>query len=401
VKNIAQTRDIFLDASHRVNVSAERYNDVRYDTLREIETIMAEPSDRGLSSTFDAFWSAWGDLANDPLNQASRTVVRQRGEQLAMHFNTLTTALDRLRDSTVQRLDATLQSVNTLATQIADLNERIVAAEAGGQTAGHLRDTRDLALDKLAELVPVQIIERANGSVAASVDGLNLVDGADHGSLQASFAGGSWSIRTASGAAAAVSGGAAGAHLSLLNHDLPRLQGELDTIAGATINAVNAAHRQGTNPLGTTDIAFFDDTPPLGARNIRLSSAVDADPLAISAGRGVDANGLPFYRAGAQDIALEIAQLRLAPDAALGMSIGERYDRAVSELASVTRTALDASQAQHALAQHSAGLRDSVMGVSTDEEMVELIRLQNAFAAAARVITVADEMMRTVIEMKR
>jgi flagellar hook-associated protein 1 FlgK len=100
-------------------------------------------------------------------------------------------------------------------------------------------------------------------------------------------------------------------------------------------------------------------------------------------------------------IALEIAQLRLAPDAALGMSIGERYDRAVSELASVTRTALDASQAQHALAQHSAGLRDSVMGVSTDEEMVELIRLQNAFAAAARVITVADEMMRTVIEMKR
>jgi flagellar hook-associated protein 1 FlgK len=196
VKNIAQTRDIFLDASHRVNVSAERYNDVRYDTLREIETIMAEPSDRGLSSTFDAFWSAWGDLANDPLNQASRTVVRQRGEQLAMHFNTLTTALDRLRDSTVQRLDATLQSVNTLATQIADLNERIVAAEAGGQTAGHLRDTRDLALDKLAELVPVQIIERANGSVAASVDGLNLVDGADHGSLQASFAGGSWSIRT-------------------------------------------------------------------------------------------------------------------------------------------------------------------------------------------------------------
>ena len=43
--------------------------------------------------------------------------------------------------------------------------------------------------------------------------------------------------------------------------------------------------------------------------------------------------------------------------------------------------------------------RESVSGVSLDEEMINLIKFQNAYTAAAKLITTADEMMQTVLQM--
>jgi flagellar hook-associated protein 1 FlgK len=198
------------------------------------------------------------------------------------------------------------------------------------------------------------------------------------------------------------------ASLTVLNKDIPAARAQLDTIARAVVSDINAAHAAGTNPLGQTGIAFFDDVGNLAsvsAANIALSSAVIADVRSMAAGTGGTdpVTGNPVYKAGTGDIALWIAQLRdaTANPALGGASIGGSYASLVSKVGLDVRTARENTVASDAMVSQSDIRRQSVSGVSIDEELVQLIRFQNAYAAAARVVTVADEMLQELVNMKR
>jgi flagellar hook-associated protein 1 FlgK len=206
----------------------------------------------------------------------------------------------------------------------------------------------------------------------------------------------------------ATSSGSIPASLTVLNRDIPAARAQLDTMARAVVGDINAAHAAGTNPLGQTAIAFFDDFGNLAsvsAANISLSSAVLADARAIAAGTGGTdpVTGNPVYKAGTGDIALAISQLRdaTANPALGGASIGGFYAALVSKVGLEVRTANENTVAGNALVSQADIRRQSVSGVSIDEELVQLIRFQNAYAAAARVVTVADEMLQELVNMKR
>jgi flagellar hook-associated protein 1 FlgK len=198
-----------------------------------------------------------------------------------------------------------------------------------------------------------------------------------------------------------------GASIRVLTTDIPAARAELDAIARAVVGEVNAIHTTGTNPLGQTGIAFFDDfgdITTVTAGNIALSAAVVADHRAIAAGAGVlDPNtGTVVYAAGTNDVAMGLAGLRNATVASLGNdSIGGFYTSAVTRLGSDVRAASDGAEIHSALAAQADTRRLSVSGVSIDEELTQLIRFQNAYAAAARVITAADELFESVIGMMR
>jgi flagellar hook-associated protein 1 FlgK len=409
VKDVTRIRDRLLDVSYRTSSSEAAGSRRRSELLGQVESLFSEPSSTGLSASLDQMFDAFAALATDPLNDTNRTVVRTSAEQVIGQFRSFASGLDQLTVTTAQRVNDEAAEVNRLTSDIARLNVKIVAAEAGGQTAGDLRDMRDLAVDRLSSYLPVQVVERSSGAIGVTVNGAMLVDNADATMVRIDTTGGSYRMITSRGITIdANASGSIPASLTVLNKDIPAARAQLDTIARAVVSDINAAHAAGTNPLGQTGIAFFDDFGNLAsvsAANIALSSAVIADVRSIAAGTGGTdpVTGNPVYKAGTGDIALRIAQLRdaTANPALGGASIGGSYASLVSKVGLDVRTARENTVASDAMVSQSDIRRQSVSGVSVDEELVQLIRFQNAYAAAARVVTVADEMLQELVNMKR
>ncbi len=83
------------------------------------------------------------------------------------------------------------------------------------------------------------------------------------------------------------------------------------------------------------------------------------------------------------------------------MTIGEAFQGLVSELGVTLRDVTSRQMAQEVVVSHADTLRQSISGVSIDEELTGLIAQQNAYKAAARLVTVADDMVQAVIAMVR
>src|SRR5262249_6974330 len=144
--------------------------------LSQVEQVFGEPSDSGLASTLDAFYSAWSDLANDASSAPNRTAVQQAGAQVVQMFHDLSSRLDTIDQNARATVADSVNQINTLAQQIADLNNQIVAQGGPNHSAPDLADQRGVLIDQLSQLVSVRVLDRGNGSVGVVVGDSLLVD---------------------------------------------------------------------------------------------------------------------------------------------------------------------------------------------------------------------------------
>ncbi|MFQ5537724.1 MAG: flagellar hook-associated protein FlgK, partial [Gemmatimonadota bacterium] len=358
------------------------------------ETVLAEPSELGLGAALDAFFSSWSELASNPGSTTVRSVLRQRASELAGRFQTLAGNLDSIRQETETRLQLAVEEVTSMASNVADLNQQIVSIEADGTTAGDLRDARARLLDRMSELVPIQVSHRDNGSVGVTVAGVSIVDGANSSTVKVVVSGGvtGLGIEGRTGLFQDT-GGSTGALIDLINTDLPTARQRLDDLAEALVTEVNTLHAGGTTPDGSTGVNFFDASAT-AASTIALSTEVRADVDAIAAGTA-DASG--GYRAGANDVAEPVAALRDTVVASVGDTISESFRGLVSDIGEAVRSSTDAAEAHGVLAEQARLRRESLGGVSVDEELVRMIQFQTGYQAAARVVTAADEMLQSLL----
>ena len=392
VAGVDRLRDGFLDATYRSENSLLGGFTAKSDTLGQIESVLGEPSDTGLASTLDAFWSSWSDLASDPTGSANRAVVRQRGQALALQLNSLGQRVDRVRADTLSQLTQDVGTVNSLAQQLADLNRQIAAAESGGKTAPDLDDARDTVLDQLSQLAPVRTVTREQGSIGVYLGDTMIVDGGTTRALSLTTnADGTIGVWAAdSPRPVDLASGKLEAEVSLVSTDLPAITKQLDDLAQALVTSVNAVHQSGYGATGQTGVPFFD---PAGttAETIALSAPVQASADAVAA----SATGAP----GDATVAQRIAALADAPVASLGnRSINAAYGDLVTNLGSDVNDATGRATAQQTLVTQVQTQRSSSDGVSTDEELVNLITFQQSYSAAARVITAANQMMQYLLQ---
>ena len=154
---------------------------------------------------------------------------------------------------------------------------------------------------------------------------------------------------------------------------------------------MNAIHRTGTTPGGSTGADFFD---PAGttASSIAVAAPLRQSPANIAAG----ATGSP----GDGSVALRLAQLRTTGvDSAGGETLGELFGGVVTSIGVLTRAADQGAASQDALVANVQAQRSSATEVSIDEEMVSLIKGQQAFQAASKIVNAADEMMQSILDM--
>lgn len=386
---IQRVRDLFVDQQVRTAQQQLGYHSARASSLQQAELALGEPGDAGLRAAMSRFWNSWRDLANEPESTAARAAVTQSGATMASTARRVHDALLSQRADADGRIRSHLAEVNTLTAEVAQLNREIVYQQAAGQGAADLHDRRDLALDRLSQLMNITVVAQSSGSVDVVVGGNTLVAGdrafavtgtpnaLNNNYIDITF------VRD--GSALAVTGGEIGGLLTQRDSDLVSRITGLNTLIGRIVTEVNASHSAGFGLDGVTGRAFFAGTD---ASDVAVDPIVMGDRNAIAA--SLTLAGVPGDGAGAAGLA-DLQYLK--PLSGGTASFDEFYAGYVGELGSATREAEHLASAQQLVRDHIEQVRQGTAGVNLDEEMIQLMQHQRAYEAASRLVTIADEML--------
>ena len=358
--------------------------------LTQVEDIFSEPLDSGLANVMSEFWNSWSDLANDPTSQSAHSMVRDKGVLLANSFNRVHSELQDLQNQISMDVKDKTDQTNQMITQLADLNKQISSS-----LSDQLLDQRDQLLNELSTMINIDVAEQSNGTVSVAANGQVLVSGnyknllaaeviSEDGSNHVKF-----STENGSGVLD-VSGGELGSLLNMANKNIPQYISKLDELARGLAERVNAVHSSGMNLDGVTGLSFFADDVS-GAADMVVNSAILGDPSLIATGA---ASGTP----GDGSIAQAISDIQ-NEEIVEGSTSGDFYHMLISRVGSQLQESSFLRSSQEMVVQSLENQRDSVSGVSLDEEMTMLLEFEKGYEASARLIATVDELMQTVINM--
>ncbi|MDQ8734024.1 flagellar hook-associated protein FlgK [Paenibacillus sp. LHD-38] len=440
--SITRVREKFLDNQFRNENKSNGNFTVQLDTLSKLEGIVNEPSDTGLRTVISNFWNSWSDLSKNPENADGRKVVMEQTMALVDSFNYTAKQLGELKADLTENAEINLNTVNSITTSIAQLNGEIRRVEGLGDNANDLRDQRDLITDQLSGLVNIRVEEQANG-YRITMGGTELVQGTAKTDLNMS------AIDTAI-ASGDLNSGAIYGTLYSRDHYVDGYIGELDklvqtmangefevtlpkgsvlpegtvlnnvTYTGANrtltedttvmVNGLNGLHQLGYSLAGQdAGLPFFTDstggTTGLTAGNITLNPAIVANSNLIASSMRVvtNADGSESVISGNNSLAVLFSQMRDTRfdfDAETGdnkNTVDAYFRSVVGQLGVQAAEATRMQTNQQIIVDQVDSRRQSVSGVSLDEEMSNMIKFQHAYNAAARNMTMIDEVLDKVI----
>ncbi|MEX0642979.1 MAG: flagellar hook-associated protein FlgK [Pirellulales bacterium] len=179
VDSIVQKIDSFV-LERLVGARGDRANaEVQEQTYRDLEVLFNELSaDVDLSSSMTDFFNSVDEVLKDPGNIATRNLAIGKGIALTENIGNLHSRVYSIREELNDRVISTADQINNLTEEIRLLNIQIASTEGGdtsGSQAGGLRVKRQTAVDKLSELVGIQIKEQPSGGLSVSIGGDFLV----------------------------------------------------------------------------------------------------------------------------------------------------------------------------------------------------------------------------------
>ena len=252
-------------------------------TLRTVENAFGELSgNSGLSTAIEEFFNALQDLSAHPTEAIWQNQAITAAETLADQFRTLGEFLNTLENQIKLEAENTIEQINALINQIAELNDKIERREITGGQANNLRDQRDQCIAELSELVGLETVAQEYGIVNVSAAGIPVVSSTTAFELEVGLIeGGSLGISIAGGYnySTNVQGGRLGGLLSLKNELISDVHSDLDSLASAIIQQINQYHIQGAGsegsftqltgwPMASENLADFN--PPVTDGNIYI-----------------------------------------------------------------------------------------------------------------------------------
>jgi flagellar hook-associated protein 1 FlgK len=349
-----------------------------------------------LADSMSELFNAFQSLSTNPTSMAERQTLLMKAVSLASQFNQMDRRFDSLRTSLNNSIQSDAASANELLAEIATLNEQIGRVEAAGAgSANDLRDTRQQRIEALAKYVKLDVTTGSGGALDISIGGVAMVAGTQvTDTLEAYDAGGGQYLVRAmtAGTPLTLTGGSIQGTIDARDGAVASLQSGLNTLASLLISEVNTIHAAGFSLSGVTGQNFFTGGD---ASDMGVNSALTGDPSLVAAAGAAGASG-------DNTAALALAQLAQKKLAALNnQTLSQGYGQQVAAfgqaLATVNTSLADQEVVENMMLQQ----RDSISGVSLDEEMADLTKFQKAFAASARLIMTVDEMLETVVNLKR
>lgn len=178
--------DEFLNKTVRDALSIKGSATAQNDLLSRIEPLFnLTGASNTIGSTISAFFQSINNLSVNPASIELRQDLIERGNDLSYAITNTFNTLANLQDEADRRIESEVQVINSLTTQIADLNGKISQLETGGNVAADERDQRDQILEKLSEKISFSQVESSDGSVTLFLsNGFALVSGSTSRALE-------------------------------------------------------------------------------------------------------------------------------------------------------------------------------------------------------------------------
>ncbi|MCM3750191.1 flagellar hook-associated protein FlgK [Paenibacillus pasadenensis] len=434
--DIIRLRNAFLDDQYRSESKYEGSWQIQAETLDKLEKIANEPSDTGIRTLMEKFWASWSDLSKDPENITNRQIVRQNAQALTDSFNQMSRQLTDLETDLTASADTKAAQASSIIQSIADLNGQIKRMEGLGDNANDLRDKRDQLTDDLSKMMNVTVTDTGDG-YTINMGNTNLVEGINAqqltgAALEAAYQGGDLNGGELHGTFRARDTNVRGmlTQLDQLANTLANGEFQVTVPKGSvlpgttvplaedtvmTVNGINGLHKLGytLESPATAGLDFFTFDSTSGASGITAGSlrlnpaiAADSNKIASSMRTSTDAAGVTTVIKGNNTLALLMGE---AKDKAFLMNlsgtggtesratIGSYYNSMVGQLGVQSQEAKRQYTNSMAMVDQANSSRQSVSSVSTDEEMSDMIKFQNAYNAAARFMTTMDELLEKLI----
>ena len=403
---VQQVRDVLLDrqlvreksgaaALEAETAAYERGEAAMGETISSVSdpSLAATTGSNSLTNAMAGFFGAARQLSVDPTNSTQKQMFVQTAKTMTERFQFSNDRLAEVQADLTNQVSNDVDKANGLLTTIKELNLMIATQESKtGTKALTLRDQRQARVEDLAQVMnfktttlpdaPNQI--QITATSASGVDTVILSGGTTLETL--AFAGAALRV-VSSNTALTLTGGSTKGHLTARDGALQTLRNSLNLLAKQMVTSVNAAY----NPSGTGQ-NFFD---PAGtnASSIQLASGLTGLNVRASV-----AGGAAGDSSVAQAISkLDIRSFSSTSGDAINGTMGESYSAAISLFSYSLSQSRMRHENQTGVLNAVRGQRESVSGVSLDEEAAELMKFQRAYQASARVISVVDQMLDIVV----
>lgn len=400
--SIERIRDQYLDAQYRSGEAQVGYAEMESNILKTVEAIMNDQEGVGLSGAMDEFWSSLQDLSINPNDEGIKTVVREKAVSLTDTFHYLNSALTTAQKDLQAEVDGAKDDINSIATQIADLNQKIGELEPSGYLPNDLYDQRDLLVDKLSSYMDIKVERTSSGSgsnrAAAGIYTIKVAGaGSSEALVQGNIANKVETVSNGSELEIQINGttvSPTGSFQSLIRN-LGTDQSiykttidKLDKLALTLATEFNNIHGNGYKQDGEKGSDFFTLSSENASSTITLSDDImkSTDNIAVGAEGNKKSDG---------GNAAKLAEL-LNPNVGNG-TIRSAYSEMIGKIGVKVQNANRLKENSENVRDLLSTKRDSVSSVSLDEEMTNMIKFQHAYNAAARSMTVMDEILDRII----
>ena len=341
-----------------------------------------------LSDRMTGFYTAATTLAADPSSPSARAAMLEAGASAAGAFTATGRALDRIGADLDSTADQATTQLSSLGATLAKVNAGLARTNTGTSASANLLDQRDSILEQMSALSDVNVSTDALGRASVKLGGANgatLVSGTDSGevtyvrnasgavSFAVHFGGATTTVNPTGGALAGIVDGA---------QKIGDAQNQLDGIATAFTTSVNGVQTAGRDLDGNPGTPMF----ATGSAPTEITLAI-ADPRKIAAastgGGSRDGSNLDALQTARATTGVETKLTSLVADTAA----------AVSQRATV-------ADAQSSIRDNAVLSRDAQSGVDLDTEAVNLLRFQQAYSAASRVVQVARETFQSILDIR-
>lgn len=411
-------REEFFDREMRTTLSRRSTYENDEQIFQRIEAILAEPSKYAIGEDVTSFLNSFEELAMKPEDIGLRETILGKAQTLIEKFNRTSEQLNEARNEVRNSVALDVQKSNTQIAEIAELNKNISNSKSISQIESQTYvDQRELKLEELSELTGVTVTFENDGSANVFMNGMNIITGQNYNKIQTSE-----SINSASGertltielhdekkGTTTLLNPQAGTIASNLKHYNTTLDPndstgfsvfkQLDDYVDKLAQSINTITAGGYGLDDTTGLApgrtFFE--PSVGkitAGNIKLSEDVKDKPRDI-----------PFSSAagepGNAQVALAIGRIAQDPTFLNGQRPHEFYAAYIGKIGTMSQEATNGKDTTRLVAEQLSNQRESVIGVNTDEEAVNLIKFQKAFEASSRIINVTNELLSVIVNLGR
>lgn len=390
IDSVQRMRDKLVDA--HILTTNQKFSDSNRQSalIGQIEDVFSEPSDLGISNLLTTYFNSFNELSVTPNSLPLRTNVLNAANNLSAKVTTINESLASLKGDIKQEFNQKVNEVNALLKQIHQINYEQFSNAYNGVPVNDLLDQRDALVDELSQLVNINVVYDNTNSAVISIGGALAVDRMHSADFVAEEVNGKLNLKVKDGTYPIVlTGGELNALSNVYSKKIPDYKEKLDTVINSLVEAVNAQHVNGytiTDPQ-ETGLNFFEGYVN-GELIINQEILDDPNKIAVSAD-GTEGNG---------DIALAIAQLT---DAKLlgGNTLQESYSSLINDIGNDGMLQNNYTDANQIVLDELDQLKASQSGVSVDEEMTNVLKFQRTYEASAKLITIADDMLRTILEM--